>query len=70
MSITVIAMAPGTLVANAKLYPSGMHSAAATMHGITSHRVSRVTVAASGARAQTAYQGWKTGASTTVAASA
>ena len=66
----VIAMAPGTFVANAKLYPSGMHSAAATALGMISHRVSRVTVAASGTSAQTAYQGWKTGASTTVAASA
>ena len=65
-----MAMAPGTFVANAKLYPSGMHSAAATALGMISHRVSRVTVAASGTSAQTAYQGWKTGASTTVAASA
>ena len=65
-----MATAPGARVGRARLYPSGRHSAATTSHGTTSHSVSRRTVAARGTSAQTAYQGWKTGASTTVAASA
>ena len=63
-------MAPWLFVASATLYPSGRHSAAATAGGITSQSVGRRTVAARTASGQVAYQGWNTGASTTVAASA
>ena len=70
MRKTVIRMAPWDLVASARLYPSGRQSAAPIAGGITSQRVARRTVAARTASGQVAYQGWNTGASTTVAANA
>ena len=53
----VISTAPCALVASARLYPSGRHSAAATAHGISNHRVSRCSVAASTASGQVRYHG-------------
>ena len=65
-----MATAPWVLTARARLYPSGRQSAEATAQGTTSQRRWWCRVAPSTARGQTAYQGWKTGASRTVAASA